>query len=261
MTQKKRGSPWTRIQKVTTMRTTPSAWVKVWAMAACLATRLAEMAANCAVMVVPMLEPMARATAVYRSTSPLPARTMMMPVQAELLWMMTVANMPTRMAPRTAFGGMMPSTGAHWKYLKAVWMNASSRRVPFIMSMPRKRKPKPMTTCPQWLTVRWRLKFITSPMMMAGKMTELILKATNCPVIVVPIWAPQMMPMDCSRFRSPAFTKPTTITVVAAEDWITEVTPTPVSTATNRFLAKRRRMERILVPATFCKPSLIKVMP
>ena len=59
-----------------------------------------------------------------------------------------------------------------------------------------------------------------------------MLKATSWPVTVVPMWAPQMMPMDCSRFSSPALTKPTTMTVVAAYDWMTHVTPAPVRTAT-----------------------------
>ena len=37
------------------------------------------------------------------------------------------------------------------------------------------------------------------------------------PVIVVPILAPKMTPMACARFIRPAFTKPTTITVVTEE--------------------------------------------
>ena len=54
-----------------------------------------------------------------------------------------------------------------------------------------------------------------------------IFKATNCPVTVVPILAPIIIPTDWRRLISPAFTKPTVITVVAEEDWIKAVTKIP----------------------------------
>ena len=41
--------------------------------------------------------------------------------------------------------------------------------------------------------------------------------------------------MACARVSRPAFTKLTTITVVAEEDWITEVIPNPVITTLNGF--------------------------
>ena len=43
-------------------------------------------------------------------------------------------------------------------------------------------------------------------------------KATIQAVMVVPILAPKMIPTDWVRLKSPAFTKETTITVVAPED-------------------------------------------
>lgn len=42
------------------------------------------------------------------------------------------------------------------------------------------------------------------------------LNAINCAVTVVPIFAPSMTPMACIKDIKPEFTKPTTITVVAA---------------------------------------------
>ncbi len=56
--------------------------------------------------------------------------------------------------------------------------------------------------------------------------------AMICAVMVVPMFAPKMMPIDCTRFRSPALTKPITMTVVALEDWMTAVTNAPATTAT-----------------------------
>ena len=43
-------------------------------------------------------------------------------------------------------------------------------------------------------------------------------KATNWPVIVVPILAPIMIHTACRKVISPEFTKLTTITVVALDD-------------------------------------------
>ncbi len=43
-------------------------------------------------------------------------------------------------------------------------------------------------------------------------------RLTNHAVAVVPIFAPIMTPITCDSFISPEFTKPTIITVVAAED-------------------------------------------
>ena len=58
--------------------------------------------------------------------------------------------------------------------------------------------------------------------------------ATSQPVTVVPIFAPMMTPIDCSRVIRPAWTKPTSITVVALDDWIAPVTINPVTTPANR---------------------------
>ncbi len=43
-------------------------------------------------------------------------------------------------------------------------------------------------------------------------------RATICAVIVVPMFAPIMIGAACVSVISPAFTKPTTITVVAPDD-------------------------------------------
>ena len=47
-------------------------------------------------------------------------------------------------------------------------------------------------------------------------------------VTVVPTLAPMMTPMAWRRESRPEFTKPTTMTVVAEELWMTAVTPRPV---------------------------------
>ena len=51
--------------------------------------------------------------------------------------------------------------------------------------------------------------------------------------MVVPMLAPIMIHTACLRVIMPELTKPTTITVVAEEDWITAVMPAPTSYAQN----------------------------
>ena len=59
------------------------------------------------------------------------------------------------------------------------------------------------------------------------------------PVMEVPRIAPKITPMACTSFIIPAFTKPTTITDVAQDDWITAVTPVPSSMPRNVVLESR----------------------
>ncbi len=80
-------------------------------------------------------------------------------------------------------------------------------------------------------------------------------------VTVVPIFAPIMTLMDSASVSKPAFTKLTTITVVAEEDWIRAVINTPVKTPVTRLVVIAVRILRNLSPATFCKPSLIIFIP
>ena len=47
------------------------------------------------------------------------------------------------------------------------------------------------------------------------------------PVMLVPITAPMIIAMAWRSFIMAEFTKPTTMTLVAEDDWITAVTPVP----------------------------------
>ena len=49
------------------------------------------------------------------------------------------------------------------------------------------------------------------------------------PVMLVPISAPWITLSACSGFIMPELTKPTSMTEVAEDDWITAVTPAPSS--------------------------------
>ena len=80
-------------------------------------------------------------------------------------------------------------------------------------------------------------------------------------VIVVPMLAPMITPMACVSVSSPAFTKLTTMTVVADDDCIMEVMPRPVITPLNGFDVIADRNPRSLSPAAFCNPELIRFIP
>lgn len=80
-------------------------------------------------------------------------------------------------------------------------------------------------------------------------------------VTVVPILAPMMIPTTWDSFMIPEFTKPTTITVVAEDDWITAVTPIPRRTALMGLEVSVSRIRSSFPPATFASPSPIKFIP
>ena len=75
--------------------------------------------------------------------------------------------------------------------------------------------------------------------------------ATNWAVIVVPIFAPKMIPTLFLNESTPALTRLTAITEVAELDWITAVTKAPISMPiTGIFVALARNL-RNLSPEIF----------
>ena len=80
-------------------------------------------------------------------------------------------------------------------------------------------------------------------------------------VIVVPMFAPMMIPIACDSFMMPEFTKPTTMTVVAEDDWITAVTPAPSNTALNGFEVRLSKIRSNFPPDIFSRPPPITLIP
>ena len=80
-------------------------------------------------------------------------------------------------------------------------------------------------------------------------------------VIVVPTFAPIITAIAPASESKPAFTKLTTITVVADDDWIAAVTMVPVRMPRIDLSVIFARIRRILLPAIFCKLSLISFIP
>ena len=80
-------------------------------------------------------------------------------------------------------------------------------------------------------------------------------------VIVVPILAPMIIPTACSSFIIPELTKPTTMTVVADDDWITAVTPAPSNTANKVLDVNFSSITSNLPPDVLARPSPITCIP
>lgn len=86
------------------------------------------------------------------------------------------------------------------------------------MSMPRNSMPRPMAICPPSLTAG-RLPASCSTAPIAVKMTAKLTSTDSISeVTVVPMFAPIITPMAWLNCKRPAFTKPTTMTVVALLD-------------------------------------------
>ena len=88
-----------------------------------------------------------------------------------------------------------------------------------------------------------------------------ISSAMSCPVIVVPMLAPMMIQTACCRVIRPELTNPTTMTVVADDDWMTAVIAAPTSTPLIRLDVSFSRIDFILLPAAASRPLLIICMP
>ena len=72
---------------------------------------------------------------------------------------------------------------------------------------------------------------------------------------VVPMSAPRITPIVWRSVRRPADAKPTSMTVVALDDWRIAVAPAPTASALRRFPVRVERMCRSRVPAARCRPS------
>ena len=79
--------------------------------------------------------------------------------------------------------------------------------------------------------------------------------------MVVPMLAPMMIHTACVSDIMPALTKPTVMTVVALDDWMTAVIAAPTSTPRKRLLVSFSRISFIRSPAAASRPELIICIP
>lgn len=100
---------------------------------------------------------------------------------------------------------------------------------------------------------------LSSCMKMLSPCIPVVTTATN--VIVVPILAPIITPIACDSLIIPEFTKPTTITVVADDDWITAVTKAPSMMALKGLEVIFSRIRSRRLPDSFSRPCPIAFIP
>ncbi len=109
------------------------------------------------------------------------------------------------------------------------------------------------------------MKLRATPMPMTGMEMEARENLKPAPtiqaVMVVPRLAPMMTPMAWVRLSSWAWTKLTTMTVDAEEDWTTQVMKKPVATPAKRLVVMELMMARSLSPESFRMDSLMSFMP
>ena len=131
-----------------------------------------------------------------------------------------------------------------------------------IMSMPMNSTPSPVRICPMcWSRGSLTNTISTTPRKANRGASSPTSRAMSRPVTVVPMLAPMMIHTAWFRVIIPALTKPTTITVVAEEDWITAVMAAPTSTPRKRLAVSRSRIPFILLPAAASSPALIICIP
>ena len=143
------------------------------------------------------------------------------------------------------------------------WINASvsgcaprSGTELFRKLNPRNSNEKPMIISPIFFFFLDFAIIKTNPRPIRGiEITEISALKPNRAIIqavmVVPMLAPIITPIDWVNVRRPAFTKLTTITVVALDDWIMAVIMKPVKILLNEFDVIAANTERSFEPATF----------
>ena len=98
-------------------------------------------------------------------------------------------------------------------------------------------------------------------MIIIGYESMSILKDTIWAVIVVPMFAPIMMPIACLRVISPALTKPTVITDVALLLWISMVVKTPTNKVDHDLFVRTLIIDFILLEAILRRLVLSLLIP
>ena len=172
-------------------------------------------------------------------TCPVADRACKIPTEAEELWMMAVRIAPAA-TPRTGLRNMS-------RMLRNSGTSCSPATALLMVCMPNIRTAKPRRIVP----VSFFLSFLAvmvriTPMRARMGVNEVGLSSwmKKLPpsrpvrlriqaVTVVPTLAPMITPMAWRRESRPEFTKPTTMTVVAEELWMTAVTPRPVKKPRN----------------------------
>jgi len=227
-----------------------------WEKAVLLAVTVVPILDIRAVEHVPILSPIRIGIAASIGISPCDAIAIRMPIVAELLWKIAVIMRPARI-PRNGF-----LLKVKRKFLKdSLYLSGSS--AVFIMVIPRNKSPSPIMVIPIFFVLLLLArKYIKVPIIIIGNASiSIILNDTICAVIVVPMFAPIIIPIACLKVMRPAFTNPTVITDVALLLWIIMVVNSPTRTEDQGLLVAALITVFNLLDVTFCRPLLSLFIP
>ena len=156
-----------------------------------------------------------------------------MPMEAAELWMSAVKSVPARM-PKA---GLLKSVRMLVNWL----LFASGETASLMSSMPYIKTAKPSSASPVFCFFEvLHARSMTAPMSARTGVKDVGFKRRSSvesllmperlkiqAVSVVPMFEPMMTPIVCSSSMIPEFTKPTSMTVNAEEDWIAIVMTQP----------------------------------
>ena len=190
----------------------------------------------------PMPIPIIIGNATSNWMAPVAARACRIPIAALALCSTAVTTRPTSM-PSMGFEKLV-------RNLRKFSSDLSGDIAPDIMLMPYISTAKPSIIPPRFFSAvffanihiiipaRATIPVSTAVLRSEATLEPLpprLLRQRTQPVTLVPSMAPSMIPMAWRTFIMPEFTKPTTITDVAEDDWITAVTTVPRSIALGVF--------------------------
>ena len=220
-----------------------------------------------AVTQVPIFCPIMIGIALPYVTAPVEANAWSIPTEADELWITAVKNAPAN-TPNT---GLLNITN--------IFLNSGTSLNPLtepdICSIPNIKTANPKRIIP--VSARFEFFFdiiIIKPIIARigvndvgfKRLTQMFelsipVKLRIQDVMVVPTFAPIIIPIACLRLIIPELTKPTTITVVAEELWIIAVTPAPSKNPLNLLDVNFSRMFFNWFPALFSRASPIIFIP
>ena len=189
------------------------------------------------------------------------------PTDADALCNTAVKAIPTRI-PRNGFVNIVSM------FTKCSF-SFRGDTAPLIVCIPTIRIANPSMMSPTFLYVDF-LKNILNTIPTIATTAEIVAVERSCaipldpsiydrhrihPVILVPILAPMMIPIACATFIIPELTNPTTITVVADDDWMIAVTTVPKRSPLIGVLVSLYNTSSSLFPATLLSPSPIRDIP
>ena len=220
-----------------------------------------------AVTQVPMFCPMMIGMAVLNGTTPVSASACRIPTEADEDWMMAVTASPIRV-PST---GLLNISRMDVKRLSS----ARGATASDIVSIPNIRMANPIRIIPILCFFSF-LENMRKQMPISARtgeneegLSRLIhtafpltpVRESSQEVTVVPMLAPMITPTACSSFMIPELTKPTTMTVVADEDWMTAVTARPRRTPEKRVEVSFSSSCSMRPPESIVSPSPMAFMP